>query len=272
MNAFLFHSPALAGLFVLTLLAGHTAGAAISGINQAFTNTQLVLNDTGSFNSLLQPGTTVWTANQTPWAGNPLGVALPNMPVTGDSASFAWRAFSWNFNMPGFPYGLDLQIFSISQNPTGSGSVTARLQFAVQYQTDAAGLTSPSLFLPQYLVSGTVQTGGYAFAQGQISYISAANGLLQQANYNYGNTTAGAFVNQPLVGVLTNAPAPLNLPGGDTLTVSGYFTLQVDPASITITTASAVPELPAVALWTLGLVGLCARAGVIARRARRCAT
>ena len=73
---------------------------------------------------------------------------------------------------------------------------------------------------------------------------SAALGAMEQVNYGYFNNTPGTFTSQPLVGTPVLNATAFALPGSDTLTIGGYFTAKVDPASITITT---VPE-PGVAL------------------------
>lgn len=254
--------PAVLGL--LALLNCGAATAAITGINGGgVTNAQIFLDDTQSANASAQFGTTLYTTNQSVWGGNPLGLVFPSMPVTGDSATFAFRAFNWNLNQPTMPYGFELQNLTVTQNPTGSGYVEAKVVFRIQYQLDAGGLSAASLFLPQYVVSGTVQNGGFALAQGQVDFVSAANGLLQSVHYQYVNATPGAFTNQPLVGQAATNLGAFTLPGNDTLTIDGFFLARVDPASITISTVSAVPETSTWALFLLGLIALC---GVRGRR------
>ena len=248
---------------VLLAFSAFSATAAISGINAGgITSAQIFLDDTLSANSSSAFGTTQYATNQASWVGNPLGLVFPSLPVTGDSATFAFRAFSWSFNQPATPYGFDLQNLTVSQNPTGTGLVEAKIVFRIQYQLDALGLNAASLFVPQYVVSGTVQNGGFALAQGQVDFISAFNGLLETMHYQYLNVTPGAFTNQPLVGLALNNVGAFNLPGGDTLTVDGYFLARVDPATITISMLSPVPDAPSAALCLSGLLAL----GLFSRR------
>jgi hypothetical protein len=217
--------------------------AAISAINSGATNAQLAFDDTNSQNSVAASGTTIYATNQSVWSGNPLGLTVVD-PVTSDSAAFAFRAFGWNFPQAATPYGLNLQNFTVTQQPGGSGFVEATITFRIQYQIDGGGLNITNLFLPQYLVGGTVQTGGFAMVTGQVDYTSAALGAMEQVNYGYFNNTPGTFTSQPLVGTPVLNATAFALPSSDTLTIGGYFTAKVDPASITITT---VPE-PGVAL------------------------
>lgn len=239
----------LSPLQALALMISASAGfatsamAAISAINSGATNAQLAFDDTNSLNSFASPGTTIYSTNQSVWSGNPLGLTVTD-PVTSDSAAFAFRAFGWNFPQAATPYGLNLQNFTVSQLPTGSGFVEATITFRIQYQIDGSGLNITNLFLPQYLVGGTVQTGGFAMITGQVDYTSASLGAMEQVNYGYFNNTPGTFSSQPMVGTPVLNATAFALPGFDTLTIGGYFTAKVDPASITITT---VPE-PGVAL------------------------
>jgi len=258
-------SPRLsAALGLLALLSCGAATAAISGINAGgVTNAQILLDDTASANVLTQFGTTQYYTNQSIWGGNPLGMNFLNMPVTGDSASFAFNAFGWNGIWPPTPYGFNLLNLTVTQNPTGSGQVEGKVVFRIEYQIDAAGFSAASLFLPQYVVSGTVQNGGYALAQGQVDFVSAANGLLESVHYQYLNVTPGAFTNQPLMSQTLNNLGAFTLPGNDTLTIDGFFLARVDPASITISTVGAVPEM---STWALCLLGLAALSGVHGRR------
>ena len=250
---------------LLALLASGAAMAGISGINSGgVTTAQIYLDDTLSANASSSFGTTQYATNQSVWNGNPLGLNFPNLPVTGDSASFAFYAYSWLFTQPATPYGLNLQNLTATQAPGNTGQVEAQVVFRIQYQIDAAGYNAAGLFLPQYLVSGTVQNGGYALALGQVDVLSAAVGLLETVHYHYMNATPGAFTNQPLAGVAVNNLGAFSLPANDTLTIDGYFLARVDPASITLSTASPVPELPAGLLCLTGLAAL----GVARRRGR----
>ncbi len=150
-------------------------------------------------------------------------------------------------------YRINIPDFHLTQPVTGSGYATATLEFHIEYQVDAAGFAGP-LIAPQFVVSGTV-LNPLSLAQviGTVSYSSAASGVLETLNYGYANNTPGAF-SQILTGTPLNNVTSLTFAPNDIFIESGYFTLLVDPASITF---SSIPE-PGTMVIGVVLLGLLA--------------
>ncbi len=213
------------------LLLSASAQAQISGINVGTSSASIQFDDT---NSTVPPaGTTNVTQSTGPWAGVPTFAlsVLPD-PITADFATGDITA-----TFAGSNYMVALNNIQLSQVNATAGFALLVFQFTVEY-TLASALPLQATLFPNFLISGTVGTGGGSLAAmtGSIDYYDVTNasysfGLLDTVNYNYLNLIPGPFVNAPVNGVPVNGFTPL-IPVGSNLTLVGNFTFKVDPSSL----------------------------------------
>ena len=225
------------------LLPGTPAGAAIIGINPANSFAQSLFDDTASAHPTFGPGTTLNTLAVPSWTGAPVLQSVTD-PATGDSATTSLFAFSTATS-----YGVFLSGTQLVQQTGNTGFAEMTIQFSVEYVTDVFGLPLQPIMIPSISVNGTVQPGiSFSFFRGTLNYVSGSLGVIDQVNYLYSNTTPGPFATT-LGGTPVNG-VPFSLPANDTLTLSGFYTFRVDPASIN---AETVPEPTAGVLGLLSL-------------------
>ena len=231
---------AILATFIAGPLIRPEAGAAITGINTANSLLKFTMNDSTSFKNG-NPGTALFQGNHVPWNGFPYSSGLQVLPITQDSTALSYQAFNTQTT-----YGLDIQNITCAQDIGNTGFIDFTIEYRIEYQTDGGGLPLQALFIPQFNVSGSVQTtASLATFLGHVSYSSGINGPIETISYGYGNNTPGTFTNVPVIGTPLNSVTTISLSPFDTLIVGGFFTLHVDPASITVET---VPEPTATVL------------------------
>jgi MYXO-CTERM domain-containing protein len=153
-----------------------------------------------------------------------------------------------------------LNNITLTQPSVNTGFAELNVQFGVQYQVGAGGLSAAAVQFPNFLISGTVQPPltSYASLSGYINYfaVNAAGvgSLVDTVNYNWFYNTPGTFSGLSVVGVPVN-PLLSAIGPNSTLVVTGSLTFVVDPASITVQT---VPEPASQALALVALTGLAA--------------
>jgi len=129
--------------------------------------------------------------------------------------------------------------------------------FDVEYQLDGAGLPSQPTLYPNFAVTGTVQTGGFALVSGFINYdgVNTAGTISTLDTVNYGSTwsTPGPFTGTAF-GIPTFGNTPV-LVANTTLRMYGQIHFLVDPAEINAYSVQA-PEPTSFALLGMGAAGL----------------
>ena len=224
------------------LLAGSHAQADINGILTTSSSASIVFDDTNSTAGGF-PGITYTATQIPPWPGlPPLTLSVPSAVTTTDKADGSIFAY-WSATT----YGINIPSALLEQAVGNLGFATLHFLSTVVFTTDAGGFISQPTQMPIFSVDGTVQPGGSAFFNGSITYTSSTiPGFSEQVNYGF--QTAG--IPGPFTQIVTGTPllgSTLHVAGGDTLTLVADFTLNVDPASIHVTT---VPE-PSTALLAL---------------------
>jgi hypothetical protein len=237
------------------LLFAGSAGAQITGINPASSSAVIKFLDSNSFNGG-NPGS-IYTQNSGPWNGSTWSLSQTD-PTTLDFANGDITATGG-----GTFYSIVLNNIVLSQPVLNTGYADLNFQFTVEYNIGAGGLPSLATAFPNFLVSGTVQTGGtgYASILGSLNYYgvdaSGVYGLVETVNYNWLNNTPGAFNNIPVNGVPVNGFTPALGPN-TIFDIVGNLTFEVDPATLNVEPA---PE-PA----TLAIAGLAAASLLMFRR------
>ena len=244
------HSIILATL--ATALLCTRAAAQLGAPNAPTSSASITFDDT---NSLPPFGITNVSPATGPWNGTLFAPSLPTDP-NGDFATGNITATGAGSFYSITPAGIQL-----AQVTTTAGYAVLMFQFTVDYLVTGSPLPNlnPTYF-PSFLVSGTVQPGGFASVSGTINYFDVSNaayigGLLDTVNYSYLNTTPGVFTNVPVFGLPSVGNTPL-IPVGSSLTVTGSITFKVDPANIS---ATPTPEPTAGLLTLLSLPLLLAR-------------
>ena len=235
-----------------TALLCTRAAAQLGAPNAPTSSASITFDDT---NSLPPLGITNVSPATGPWNGTLFAPSLPTDP-NGDFATGSITATG-----AGSIYSITPASIQLAQVTTTVGYAVLMFQFTVDYLVTGSPLPNlnPTYF-PGFLVSGTVQPGGFASVSGTINYFDVSNaayigGLLDTVNYSYLNTTPGVFTNVPVFGLPSVGNTPL-IPVGSSLTVTGSITFKVDPANIS---ATPTPEPTAGLLTLLSLPLLLAR-------------
>src|SRR6266404_504067 len=235
------------------LLAG-SVQAQITTINPVSSYGTITFNDVNSLNPSLNPGST-YSQGSSPWTGAPVSLTQTD-PTTLDFANGILDASGFGPST----YPILLNNITLTQPSVNTGFAELNVQFGVQYQVGAGGLSAAAVQYPNFLIGGTVQPGSasYASLSGYISYfaINAAGvgSLVDTVNYNWLYNTPGPFSGLSVSGVPVN-PLLSAIGPNSTLVVTGSLTFVVDPASITVQT---VPEPASQALAVVALTGLVA--------------
>lgn len=241
---------ALVACFIFTA----AAQAGISGINTPVTSAgSITFDDTAS--SQPPAGVTLTGPLASPWNGALLSLPLTTDPNTLDSAIGDMDATFLGNN-----YAINISNVTLTQATGNTGFATLGFAFNVEFQIDGAGLPLQPTLYPNFVVNGTVQTGGFAAVSGFIDYYgvntAGVYSILESVNYNSVWTTPGSF-SGTAAGIPVNGTTPLLVPN-TTLTLDGFIIFQVDPASISAYSVT-VPEPATLILLTLA-------AGVALRR------
>ncbi len=236
------------------LLAAGSVEAQITTINPVSSYGTITFNDVNSLNPSLVPGST-YSQGSSPWTGAPVSLSQTD-PTTLDLANGILDASTFGPST----YPILLNSITLTQPSVNTGFAQLNVQFGVQYQIGAGGLSSAAVQYPNFLISGTVQPAStsYASLSGYINYfaINAAGvgSLVDTVNYNWLYNTPGPFSGLSVSGVPVN-PLLSAIGPNSTLVVTGSLTFVVDPASITVQT---VPEPASQALAVVALTGLVA--------------
>jgi hypothetical protein len=240
------------GVFVLIcgLLFAGSARAQITGINAVTSSAVIQFLDNNSFNAG-NPGS-IYNQTASPWNGSTWSLSQTD-PTTLDFANGDIAAIG-----AGNSYSITLNNVVLTQPVLNTGFADLNFQFTVEYNIGGFGLPSLPTSYPNFLVSGTVQTGGtgYASILGSINYYgvdaSGVYGLVETVNYNWLNNTPGVFNNVPVNGVPVNGTTPAFGPN-TIFDIVGNITFQVDPATLNVET---VPEPGTLALAGLSVASL----------------
>jgi len=262
-----FTCPSLMGGVLLAvaggLIAAPAARAAISGVNTPVTSAAAITFD-DTFSSAPPLGITFTGPSVSPWSGTLVSLPLTTDPNTAD---FAFGDISASF--AGNTYAINLTNVTLNQTVLNTGTAHLDFAFNIEFQLDALGLpVQPTLF-PNFVVNGTVQNtaGSFAAVTGFIDYYgvntAGTYSVLETVNYNSLWTTPGNFIGTA-AGVPVNGATPL-LVGNTTLTLNGFISFQVDPASINAYSVLA-PEPGSLAILALA-AGIAALRPVRGRQA-----
>jgi len=244
------------GMMAALLLAAGSAQADIIGVTGTGFAT-ISFNDTNSLTPTLIAGTTNATVNQPNWTGANLTMLPTTDSITLDQAKGSLSA-TYTSGTPA--YSVSLNSVRLIQAALNTGRANLDLSFSVQYQLDAGGLPSQATLFPNFTVDGTVQNSGVGFASmnGFINYYgidsSGMTYLLDTVNYNGLWNTPGPF-NSTVSGIAIFGTTPALGPNS-TLTLDGYFSFVVDPATINLET---IPEPATLSLLALGGLALLRR-------------
>ncbi len=242
------------------LLLADSARAAVSGINTpAGSSAAIQFNDTTSLNPSFFPGITSVNPTVSPWTG-----AIHTLPLTTDPVTFDFARGDITASVVLGNYSIALNNVVLNQINPNTGFAHLNFQFSVEFQLDAAGLSSQPTISPIFSVNGTVQNpaGSFAAIKGFIDYYGVNSAgtysVLETVNYNALYNTPGNF-SALVAGVPVNGSTP-NLVPNTTLTLVGNIDFMVDPASINVQTV--VPEPGSSSL----LLGFAALSGLLWRR------
>jgi hypothetical protein len=226
------------------LLFGANAQAGIIAINTPGTSTASITFD-DTFSVVPPAGITNSGPSASPWNGSLLTMPLTTDTVTGDFASGDIDA---TFVFSGNTYAINFNNVTLNQVGANTGFAHLNFAFNVEFQLDAAGLPLQAPLYPNFLVNGTVQNipGSFAAVGGFIDYsgvnTAGTYSVLETVKYGSTWTTPGNFIGTAF-GVPVNGFTPA-LVGNTTLTLNGFISFQVDPASINAYSVQgqAVPE------------------------------
>ena len=244
------------------LLAAVSVEAQITTINPVSSYGTITFNDVNSLNPSLLPGST-YSLGSSPWTGAAVSLSQTD-PTTLDFANGILDASTYGPST----YPILLNNITLTQPSGNTGFAQLNVQFGVQYQVGAGGLSAAAVQYPNFLINGTVQPAStsYASLSGYIDYftVNAAGvgSLVDTVNYNWLYNTPGPFSGLSVAGVPT-FPLLSAIGPNSTLVVTGSLTFVVDPASITVQT---VPEPASQALAVAAVVALAGLVGVCRRR------
>lgn len=243
-----------------------SASAQITSIDATPSGAAISFVDTNSINPSSQGGGTYISMAPNPWGGGTLSLQpTPTVdPLTGDSAQG-----DLSVTLSSGAYSIALNNVNLDQATPNSGFADLVFQFTNVFQIGSGGLGVTPLGYPDFLVSGTIQSGGFAEITGSIKYFGEAtpgpNTLLDSVVYNYVNVTPTTFSGTAL-GIASSGTTPALEPDS-TLEIIGDIDVRVDPADITINSFQNVPE-PGTPL----LLGAASLGGLMWRRWTRPAT
>ncbi len=246
----------------LALLLGSTvARAQFTGVNAAASSASIIFDDTLSFNPTA--GTLTPSINPA-WGGLlhalPLTTSIPTNDQAEGQVNAPWTATTYDLLFP---------ITTLTQDLTATGFADLNYLALAEFNTGLGGYGGGFTRFPTFIVSGTVQPGGFAHITGTIDYYSQVLGavavLQDTVTYNMlwlnGGTTPISFTNVSVPGIAGSGSIPA-LAGFENLILDANIQFRVDPATISATTISA-PE-PGSALLAL-LAGM-----PLLLRRRRC--
>ncbi len=248
----------VAAVFCYGFVTALPAGAQITGINPAVSTAVINFFDNNSFIGVNPGG--IYTQTNFLWTGSAYTSSQTD-PTTLDYATGTISASG-----AGTSYNINLNNITLTQPVGNTGYADLFFKFTVDFNIGPGGLASLPTSFPNFLASGTVQTGGsgYAYIFGNITYsgvdISGGFGLLDTVTYNWFYNTPGPFANILVTGTPTSGTTPALMPN-TIFEVKGEITIEVDPASIDINILEEVPEPTTLALAGMGVAGL-----MVARR------
>ncbi len=249
-----FLLPASLAALVGWFLFSAYAEAAISGVNTPGTSLASITFD-DTFSVFPPNGITNTGPSVSPWNGSIIVLPLTTDPVTFDFASGSIDA-----TFLGNTYAINITNVTLDQAVPNTGTAHLNFAFNIEFQLDALGLPSQATLFPNFVVNGTVQNipGSFAALSGWINYsgVNTAGtiSVLETVNYNNLWNTPGPFSGLA-VGIPVNGVTP-PLVANTTLTLDGFISFQVDPASINAQSVQSVPEPSSFALGILGLLSL----------------
>lgn len=235
-------------LLATALLGSSAAHAQFVGVNALSSSASIVFDDTNSFNPFAGTNTT----NTNPaWGGLLHFIPLTTSGPTNDQAEGQVIA-----PFTATTYDLLFPITTLTQDLTATGYADLDYVARAVFTTGISGYGGGPTSFPTFIVSGTVQPGGFAFITGAINYYSQLLGtvaVLQDTVtysmiWNNSGSTPISFTNVPVTGSFSSGTIPA-LAGFDSLILDANIKFRVDPATITATTVSA-PE-PGSALLAL---------------------
>jgi hypothetical protein len=145
------------------------------------------------------------------------------------------------------------------------GAIAVRVDFSIAFAIDAGGTTATSIPIAYPIAFGQSATGMFNSFDVEIDYTSATNGFLGTLEVHF--AFAGGPGGSPYY-IATGAP--LSLPALDpldTLTLSGFFSLEADgfPGASTEIEVFGIPEPSSMVLLFVGCCGI-----VVLRRRHEC--
>ena len=241
-------APSSLALLAAAFLAGPAAHAQFVGVNPLSSSASIVFDDTNSFNPFA--GTSLTNTNAT-WGGPLHFIPLTTSGPTNDQAEGQVLA-----QFTATTYDILFPLTTLTQDLTATGFADLNYQALAEFNTGLGGYGGGGTRYPIFVVSGTVQPGGFAFVNGTINYYSQILGavpvLQDTVTYNmiWNNTgsTPISFTNVPVIGSFSSGVIPA-LAGFENLILDANIQFRVDPATITATSYS-VPE-PGSALLAL---------------------
>ena len=229
-------------------LAGTAAHAQFVSVNALSSSASIIFDDTNSFN----PTAGTLTTNTNPaWGGLLHSIPLTTSFPTNDQAEGQVIA-----PFTATTYDLLFPITTLTQDLTATGFADLDYLALAEFNTGIGGYGGGPTTFPTFIVSGTVQAGGFAHITGTIDYYSQVLGavaiLQDTVTYNMmwlnSGSTPISFTNVPVTGSFSSGTIPA-LAGFENLILDANIKFRVDPATITATTVSA-PE-PGSALLAL---------------------
>ena len=237
------------------LLIAGSVGAQITSINSGISTGGVQFSDFNSFNPSHNPGGS-YSQGGGSWNGSPVSLSQTD-PTTLDNATGTLDASGFG----GYNYPLVLNNVTLSQASGNTGHADLSFYIVLTYALGAGGLPSANVQYPNFLVSGTVQpaAGSYASISGTLYYYDVNNltgtgPVIDSVNYSWSYNIPGTFPAMPVNGFPSSPTLP-TIPAGDTLSIQGDITFEVDPASINVET---VPEPSTFVLAGIGLAGMLA--------------
>ncbi len=237
--------------FALTLLtlalAGTAAHAQFIGVNASASSASIVFDDSLSNNP--GPGNIV-TLNNLAWNGALHALPLTTSTINDQAEGQVIAPFTAT------TYDLLFPITTLTQDLTSTGWTDLNYLAVAEFNTGLGGYGGGPTSFPTFIVTGTVQAGGFAHITGTIDYYSQVLGavaiLQDTVTYNMmwlnGGSIPITFTNVPVTGSFSSGTIPA-LAGFENLILDANIKFRVDPATITATTVSA-PE-PGSALLAL---------------------